>query len=242
MSLQDKKITLEEEDPHEAMSGSESEKEYLLRLPSTDSQTCSSPCRRLTFLLALTFFSALGGFLFGYDTGVVSGAMLKIREDFDLSPIYQELIVSMTIAGAAIAALLAGPLSDLCGRKPVLILASFVFTVGAVVMSAAPSPLVLLIGRFVVGVGVGLAAMAVPMYISESAPATMRGKLVVVNISFVTGGQFIATLIDGAFSYLPLHVGWRSVGHSFRSLHCICTLIKFKKMGKSLCLHFWSRF
>ena len=207
MSLQNRKIVLVE-DPHDAMSGSDNENDSLIRLPSPDTSP-PSPCRRRVFLLALTFFSALGGFLFGYDTGVVSGAMLKMRDDFQLSAVYQELVVSTTIAGAAIAALLAGPFSDLFGRKPVLILASFVFTVGAVVMSAAPTPLVLLLGRFVVGVGVGLAAMAVPMFISESAPAEVRGKLVVVNISFVTGGQFIATLIDGAFSDLPLHVGWR---------------------------------
>ena len=212
--MQDKKhinVAEVEEDPRDAMSDSESEKEYLLGItppPSTPTRPYSR-CHRLAFLLALTFFSALGGFLFGYDTGVVSGAMLKIRKDFNLSAVYQELIVSMTIAGAAIAALTAGPLSDLFGRRPVLLLASFVFTIGAIVMSAAPSPLVLLIGRFIVGVGVGLAAMAVPMFISESAPAQMRGKLVVVYISFVTGGQFIATLIDGAFSYLPLNVGWR---------------------------------
>ena len=198
-----------EEDPCEDMS--EPEKDCLLlgTSPDTSYQSYSS-CRRWTFLCALTFFSALGGFLFGYDTGVVSGAMLKIRKDFHLSPVDQELIVSMTIAGAAIAALVAGPLTEIFGRKPILILASTVFTLGAVLMSAAPKPLALLIGRFIVGVGVGLAAMAVPMYISESAPAAIRGKLVVMNVSFITGGQFIATLIDGAFSYLPLHVGWRS--------------------------------
>ena len=211
MSVQNHKTTLDdkEEDPRDAMSDNESEKDNLLHLPLSPESQVRSPGRRLAFLLALTFFSALGGFLFGYDTGVVSGAMLKIRQDFHLSPVYQELIVSMTIAGAAVAALVAGPLSDLLGRKPVLLAAAFVFTLGAVVMSAAPTPVVLLVGRLVVGLGVGLAAMAVPMFISEAAPAAMRGKLVVVNVAFVTGGQFIATLIDGAFSYLPLHIGWR---------------------------------
>ena len=211
MSVQNHKTTLDdkEEDPRDAMSDNESEKDNLLHLPLSPESQVRSPGRRLAFLLALTFFSALGGFLFGYDTGVVSGAMLKIRQDFHLSPVYQELIVSMTIAGAAVAALVAGPLSDLLGRKPVLLAAAFVFTLGAVVMSAAPTPEVLLVGRLVVGLGVGLAAMAVPMFISEAAPAAMRGKLVIVNVAFVTGGQFIATLIDGALSYLPLHIGWR---------------------------------
>ena len=205
----------------EELSDSESERDNLINTkPSDYSQPRDySPCRRWTFLAVLTFFSALGGFLFGYDTGVVSGAMLKIREDFTLSPLFQELIVSTTIAGAAIAALAAGPLSDLFGRKPVLLMAAFVFTVGAVVMSAAPTPLVLLVGRFIVGLGVGLAAMGVPMFIAESAPADIRGKLVVVNVSFITGGQFIATLIDGSFSGLPLNVGWRLVAHARTHTH-----------------------
>lgn len=200
-------------EPYEPASGSESENDRLLTLPSvsTLSNHKYSNCKRLTFLCSLTFFSALGGFLFGYDTGVVSGAMIKIRNDFKLTPVLEELVVSITIAGAAIAALIAGPVSDFCGRKFVLLLASLVFTLGSILMSSAPTPMVLLIGRFVVGVGVGLAAMAVPLYISESAPAAIRGKLVVVNISFVTGGQFIATLIDGAFSGLPLNVGWRYI-------------------------------
>ena len=78
-------------------------------------------------------------------------------------------------------------------------------------MAAALTSWMLLIGRIIVGVGIGIAAMAVPMYIAELAPANMRGKLVVVNNLFITGGQFIATVIDGAFSYLGINVGWRSV-------------------------------
>lgn len=193
-----------------AASDAESEKEQLL--PQALSQRDPVPrWKTYAFLFALTFFSALGGFLFGYDTGVVSGAMIKVREYYDLDSTFVELIVSVTIVGAAIGALLGGPLSDFLGRKPVLLLASSVFTVGALLMAIAPDQWVLLAGRLVVGLGVGLAAMAVPMYIAESAPASMRGKLVVMNIMFVTGGQFIATVIDGVFSPLPLHVGWRSV-------------------------------
>ena len=193
-----------------AASDAESEKEQLL--PQVLSQhRPGSRWKMYTFLFALTFFSALGGFLFGYDTGVVSGAMIKVREYYDLDSTFVELIVSVTIAGAAIGALMGGPLSDYLGRKPVLLLASSVFTIGALLMAVALDKWVLLAGRLVVGLGVGLAAMAVPMYIAESAPASMRGKLVVMNIMFVTGGQFVATIIDGVFSLLPLNVGWRSV-------------------------------
>ena len=159
------------------------------------------------FVLLLTLFSALGGFLFGYDTGVVSGAMIKIRESFGLSPLWVELVVSVTIASAALSSVVAGLLCDLLGRKPILITASAVFTAGAGVMAGAVTRWMLLIGRVVVGVGIGLAATVVPMYIAESAPAQMRGKLVVVNVMFITGGQFLATVMDGAFSSLP--DGWR---------------------------------
>ena len=93
------------------------------------------------------------------------------------------------------------------GRKPVLMLASLVFTAGAAVMGAAQVKEMLLVGRIVIGLGIGLAAMAVPMYIAESAPVHLRGILVVVNNLFITGGQFIATIVDGAFSSLGF--GWR---------------------------------
>ena len=161
------------------------------------------------FLILLTMIAALGGFLFGYDTGVVSGAMLNIKKTFHLSATWQEVIVSVTIGAAAISAAVAGVLCDLIGRKPTLIVASIVFTVGAVVMGAAVNAVMLVIGRIIVGLGIGAAAMASPMYIAESAPYHMRGKLVVLNNLFITGGQFVATVVDGAFSYLPIKIGWR---------------------------------
>lgn len=163
------------------------------------------------FVIILTLISALGGFLFGYDTGVVSGAMLEVRETFNLSSTWIELIVSVTIGAAAIASFVSGFLCDWIGRKPTLIIASAVFTLGAAIMGVSYYPWMLLIGRVVVGLGIGIAAMAVPMYIAESAPSHMRGKLVVVNVMFITGGQFVATVVDGAFSYLPTKIGWRLV-------------------------------
>ncbi len=194
----------------------DSEKELLLPRPPTEQvqgghEAGGEGGGVNTFLVLLAVVSSLGGFLFGYDTGVVSGAMILISEDFQLDSAWHEVIVSATLAAAAIAALLGGPLSDILGRRPTLITASVIFTVGAVVMGAAVDRWMLLAGRIIVGLGIGFAAMAVPMYIAESAPAKMRGKLVVVNNLFITGGQFVATVVDGAFSYLPRNIGWRYV-------------------------------
>ena len=189
----------------------ESEKEALLNSsPSIQHAGGKHKGRSgIGFVVVLTVVSALGGFLFGYDTGVVSGAMLKVRAHFNLDSTWVEIIVSVTIGTAAIAAVMGGFLCDWIGRKWTLILSSAVFTVGSIVLGAAVTSWMLLIGRVIVGVGIGIAAMSVPMYIAESAPADMRGKLVVVNILFVTGGQFVATVIDGVFSYLGENIGWR---------------------------------
>ncbi|EDO46902.1 predicted protein [Nematostella vectensis] len=160
------------------------------------------------YVYMLTFFAAIGGFLFGYDTGVVSGAMILISEVFHLSDFWHELIVSGTIGTAIVGAVLGGILNDSLGRKPVLVLCSGVFTAGAVVMGVAGTKHVLLVGRLVIGLGIGGASMTVPIYVAEAAPSSMRGKLVTLNNLFITGGQFIASVVDGIFAY-DRQNGWR---------------------------------
>jgi len=153
-------------------------------------------------ILALTFLSGIGGFLFGYDTGVVSGAMLLIEDDPNINPdtTWKELIVTSTVAFAWAFSLIGGPFSEKFGRKPTILSASVVFTAGAAVMGASNSKEVLMIGRALVGAGIGFASMAVPMYISESAPAKYRGSLVVCNTLMITFGQFVAGCVCGGFS------------------------------------------
>lgn len=107
------------------------------------------------FVYILAAFSALGGFLFGYDTGVISGAMLLLKRELELSALWQEALISSTVAAAALSALLGGFLNGLFGRRMCILLASFFFTVGGIVLSSAPSKEVLLAGRLVVGVGLG---------------------------------------------------------------------------------------
>ncbi|RXM31592.1 Proton myo-inositol cotransporter [Acipenser ruthenus] len=161
-----------------------------------------------SFVYVLAGFSALGGFLFGYDTGVVSGVMLLLKKEMNLSALWQELLVSSTVGAAALSALAGGVLNGFWGRRPCILLASFLFSVGAVMLSVAPSKEILLVGRIVVGLGIGVASMTVPVYIAESAPTHLRGRLVTINTLFITGGQLFASVIDGAFSYLPKD-GWR---------------------------------
>ena len=111
----------------------------------------ASPC----FLYLLTLLSTIGGFLFGYDTGVVSGAMLLLRVDLNLSPLAQEVFVSITIASAAVFALCGGWINNRFGRKPTILLGSVVFTVGALMLAAAVNIAMLLCGRCILGIGIG---------------------------------------------------------------------------------------
>ena len=107
------------------------------------------------FVYVLTGLAAIGGFLFGYDTGVVSGAMLLLAKEFSLSSLWVELVVSITIAAAAVFSFLGGFVNQRWGRKPTILLASFVFTIGAVILGAAKNREMLLIGRFILGIGIG---------------------------------------------------------------------------------------
>uniref|UniRef100_A0A6A7G6C7 Proton myo-inositol cotransporter-like n=1 Tax=Hirondellea gigas TaxID=1518452 RepID=A0A6A7G6C7_9CRUS len=175
----------------------------------TEEQTAdTSPEGGLTrAMVVLTLFSAIGGFLFGYDTGVVSGAMLLVREDFELSTIWHECIVSATIAAAWLASLASGALADWYGRRRVIIAGSLLFTVGSVVMAASPGKGVLLLGRIIVGLAIGLASMCVPLYLSETAESGLRGRLTVTNVVFVTGGQFFASLVCAGL--VTVDDGWR---------------------------------
>ncbi|XP_061629954.1 proton myo-inositol cotransporter-like isoform X2 [Phyllopteryx taeniolatus] len=178
----------------------------LISSPSLDPLTRKPRMQHFVYVLA--FFSALGGFLFGYDTGVVSGAMLLLRREMNLNMLWQELVVSSTVGAAAITSLSGGFFNGLLGRRKCTLLSSFTFTIGGFIMTFAPNKEVLLVGRIIIGLGIGVASMTLPVYIAEVSPPHMRGQLVTVIIVLVTAGQFIATVVDGAFSYMSRD-GWR---------------------------------
>lgn len=150
--------------------------------------------------------AALGGVLFGYDTGVMSGALLYIGNDFHLTPATEGAITSMLLVGAALGALLGGRVADAVGRKWSLIAGGVVFVGGSLACALASSVWTLGISRTLLGVAVGLVSIVVPMYISEMVPASVRGGLVSLNTLMIVVGQLLAFLTNSALA----HTGnWR---------------------------------
>jgi MFS transporter, SP family, galactose:H+ symporter len=151
--------------------------------------------------------AALGGLLFGYDTGIISGALLFIRQVMSLSPTLEGVVVAIALAGAAIGAAVAGNLSDRAGRRRVIIGAGLLFIVGAVISAAAGNIVVLLIGRFLVGLAIGVASMLTPLYLAEISPAEDRGAIVSLNQLCITGGILVSYLVG--FAFARTFAGWR---------------------------------
>src|ERR1700754_1142485 len=150
--------------------------------------------------------AGLGGLLFGYDTGIIAGALLFIKADFALGSFAQGLVVAAVPIGAVGGAAIAGPAADTYGRRSMILLAACVFIVGALASAAAPGGEVLVIARIVIGVAIGLASAAAPVYISEVAPPESRGRLVSFFQLAVTIGILVAYLVGLAFNGIE---GWR---------------------------------
>jgi len=152
------------------------------------------------FVYLAASFAGLGGLLFGYDTGVISGAELFFKNDFTLSTFALEVIVSGVLAGAAVGALGGGRLADIFGRRLLLIVTAIIFAAGALICAAATSPAMLIVGRIIVGLGIGLSSGTVPVYISEVSPADARGWTVSLFQLAITIGILLAYVVDYAFA------------------------------------------
>ena len=150
--------------------------------------------------------AALGGLLFGYDTGVISGAILFITKQFSLSATMEEIVVSSVLVGAVAGATIGGALTGRFGRRKMIILAGIIFTASALATALAPTIGWLIAARVVSGIAIGIASFISPMYIAELVPAKVRGSLVAVNMLAITSGIVIAYLVDYAFSSSR---GWR---------------------------------
>lgn len=145
------------------------------------------------FLVKLTVISTLGGLLFGYDTGVISGALLYMRDDLGLTDTTEGLVVSsLLFPGAAFGALLGGKLADALGRKGSLLVCAGLFLFGALICAIAPNVPIMTAGRILLGFGVGAAAVTCPLYLAEMAPVDRRGRMVTINELMIVTGQFLA--------------------------------------------------
>ncbi|MCJ1310541.1 hypothetical protein MMC25_004205 [Agyrium rufum] len=163
-----------------------------------------------TFVWALTATAGISGFLFGYDTGVISSTLVSIGPDLSnksLSTLDKSLITSCTSLFALIASPITGILADRYGRKRVITIADVLFAIGALAQAMTTTTWGMIFGRSVVGLAVGAASLVVPLYISELSPSAYRGRLVTLSILLITFGQMIAYIIGWALSSTP-H-GWR---------------------------------
>ena len=180
----------------------------------------------------LTAIASLSGFLFGYDTGIISGALLPIQRAFDLSPAEEEMVVSCTILAAFVSSLIGGSINSSFGRRKAALLAAAIFTFGSIILAAAWSYQSLLIGRVVVGIGIGVASLTAPVYISEVAMPEKRGQLVTVNALMVCIGQFSAGMVDGLFDQVSDTWGWRFM-LGLAALPSVAMLFGFMKLPES---------
>jgi len=155
----------------------------------------------------IAIVAGLGGLLFGYDTGVISGALLFIRHVFHLGATMQGVVVAIALAAAAVGAAFAGTLSDRFGRRPVLLITALIFIAGALLSAAAWSIAALLAGRILVGAGIGIASMLTPLYLSEIAPPAKRGAIVTINQFYITLGIVLSYGVGFLLSHSA--DGWR---------------------------------
>ncbi|TRX92109.1 hypothetical protein FHL15_006976 [Xylaria flabelliformis] len=157
----------------------------------------------------VTVTAALGGLLFGYDTGIIAAVLVYIRSDLGhtLSSSEKELVTSITSGGAFFGAICAGLTADHYGRKKAIYVGCALFSIGAVLQASAFSLAQMTVGRLVVGFGVGSAAAIVPLYIAEVSPSKYRGRMIGLDNMSITGGQLVSYGIGAAFAYVK--GGWR---------------------------------
>lgn len=160
------------------------------------------------WLYIITIVASLGGLLSGFDMGVISGALLFIKSDWNLGEDQQSLLVSAAIIGAIIGAAGNGFLADLYGRKKVIVATAVIFIVASVLCAFSPNITWLVISRMMIGLAVGMVNFVVPVYLSEIAPQRIRGMLVSLFQLAITAGILFSYLVNGAFAEAVYNWRW----------------------------------
>lgn len=148
------------------------------------------------FVTGISFISALGGYLFGFDFAVISGALPFLRKAFALDAWWEGFLTGSLALGCIIGCLIAGKLADRYGRRPGLMLAAAIFAVSSLGMAIAGNLNVFVLMRFAAGIGVGMASMLSPMYIAEVSPASIRGRNVAINQLTIVIGILITNVVN----------------------------------------------
>jgi SP family galactose:H+ symporter-like MFS transporter len=161
------------------------------------------------FVWFMAAVAATGGLLFGFDTGVISGAIPFMKLDFKLNDSQVENITTLGLIGAVVGALVSGWVSDKAGRKNVILVSAIVFLTGALWCGFATSIASLLVARFYLGLAIGIASFATPLYIAEISPAKIRGTLVSMFQLLITVGLLAAFLSDSFFADNKNVSSWR---------------------------------
>ncbi|MHC2017793.1 sugar porter family MFS transporter [Methylobacterium sp. CM6247] len=175
------------------------------------------------FLIFVVGIGAMAGFLYGYDTGIISGALLAIRGEFDLDHRMQEMVAAAILVGAIGGALAGGWLTERIGRRRTVTILAAVYVVGALASSFAPSAWILIAARAVLGLAVGASSQAVPVYLAELAPADRRGRCVTMFNVAIGLGILSANLVASEFREV---MSWRwMIGGAVipATILCACT-------------------
>lgn len=151
---------------------------------------------RFGYILMISFISALGGYLFGFDFAVISGALPFLKEQFNLNAYWEGFTTGSLAIGCIAGCIVAGKAAESYGRKPALMLAAIIFTVSSLAMAFSNGLSFFIVSRFAAGIGVGMASMLSPMYIAEISPAPIRGRMVTTYQLAIVIGILVTNLVN----------------------------------------------